>query len=456
MTVTHTYASAGSYTATLTVTDDKNAAGTATGVVNVSFSLGDRLNHHVFPKLANQVMDYAPTASFLQDCMYWDLLVLDAELVHNRPSDLGPFGTLRSANPNVVILSYFSAADIIPGNTATVNSGFIQQLLDGWYMKDTSGRRIKLFETSPGTWTEMLNLTTGVNAFMPNYLATAVLGGGLSDGVFYDWISDQVHWLNNRTPSPSGPLDIDNDSIAEPDAQLDSFWRQGTSTMLRNSRSAFPAGSLILGNGGWRCTNVYDAGLNGMMIEEFLSGESVGPEFGWSGVMLTYYQHTQGFAPNLSFIMANGAAGSSFQFQRFSLASALMFDGYFCFTNKGTYHSAWWYDEYAVDRGTGESAKSLSAKGYMGNPNGQAYNPLNPNELLKDALLAGGAAAQEKAWRRDFQYGIVLVNPGSSDQSITLGGTFRKIKGTVDPVFNGGGVISQITLPPRSGIVLLR
>jgi len=81
---------------------------------------------------------------------------------------------------------------------------------------------------------------------------------------------------------------------------------------------------------------------------------------------------------------------------------------------------------------------------------------VNTNELLKDTLLADGITAQKKSWRRDFQYGVVLVNPGSSDQLIDLGGTFRKIKGTADPAFNSGGVVTQIRLPPRSGIILLR
>jgi len=358
-------------------------------------------------------------------------------------------------NPNLVIVSYFSAADIIPGNTAPINAGFISGLQDGWYMKDTSGNKVKLFELTPGFWSEMLNLTTGVNSFLPSYLNSNVLAGNLTDGIFYDWINDEIHWLNNRTNSPSGPLDINNDSIKETNTLLDNLWRQGTITLLQNSRSTFPSGSIIIGNGGWRCSNVYDSYINGMMIENFLDGEWMGADYGWCGLMLTYYQHTQGLSPNLSFIMANDDS-SSFQFQRFALASVLMFNGYFCFTNKGSYASNWWFDEYSVNLTTGESVKSLTAKGYLGNPLGDAHNTLSPNEILKNTLLSGGTAAQNKVWERNFEHGMVLVNPSASEKTIKLGATFKKIKGIMDPSFNNGEAVTQVTLPPRSGIILLR
>jgi hypothetical protein len=192
------------------------------------------------------------------------------------------------------------------------------------------------------------------------------------------------------------------------------------------------------------------------MIENFLDGEWAGADFGWCGLMLTYYQHTQGLSPNLSFIMANGDDSSSFQFQRFALASTLMFDGYFCFTNKGAYQSVWWFDEYSVNLTTGEAVKSLSAKGYLGKPLGDAHNTLSPNETLKNTLLSGGTGAQNKVWERFFEHGMVLVNPSASEKTIDLGGSFKKIKGTTDPAFNNGETVTQVTLPPRSGIILLQ
>jgi hypothetical protein len=57
--------------------------------------------------------------------------------------------------------------------------------------------------------------------------------------------------------------------------------------------------------------------------------------------------------------------------------------------------------------------------------------------------------------RRDFTNGIVLVNGGSQPQTVSLGGTFRKIKGTQDPV-NDGSFLTSVTIQPRDAVILLR
>ena len=64
--------------------------------------------------------------------------------------------------------------------------------------------------------------------------------------------------------------------------------------------------------------------------------------------------------------------------------------------------------------------------------------------------------AAPEVWRRDFDKGTVLVNAEATTQTVSLGGTFRKIKGTQAPTVNDGSLVTAVTLPPRDGIVLLR
>ncbi|MGH8327315.1 MAG: hypothetical protein ACRET2_11175, partial [Steroidobacteraceae bacterium] len=53
--------------------------------------------------------------------------------------------------------------------------------------------------------------------------------------------------------------------------------------------------------------------------------------------------------------------------------------------------------------------------------------------------------------------GIALVNPkGNGTQTVQLGGTFVKIKGTQDPSVNNGQTVTSVTLNDRDGIILLR
>ncbi len=428
-------------------------------LTELPLTVTERASRHRFPRLANQIQGYVPEDALLLAMSDWDLLIVDAELTANdRARALGSRGTLRRTNPDLVILAYFSAADVIPRNTAPVNARFIEGLQDGWFMKDAAGRRVRLFDLGDGNWTEMLNLTTGVNDYLPGYLNEKVLSTRLVDGIFYDWINDNIAWLNHREPSPSGLLDIDNDAQADGDTRLNELWIAGTRAMLDHSRRVFPEGSVIVGNGGWVTGDVYDTRLNGMMVEQFLEGEAAGGEpFAWSAVMRSHYWHSANAQPpQFAFIMANRDGPGDFAFVRFALASALLTDGYFCFTNRsGAYGSDWWYDEYAVDLETGRAERRAEYKGYLGTPSGVAYNAADPRERLPDWLGTGGTGAEQRVWRRDFTNGIVLVNPTARAVSLRFETAYRKIRGTIDPGFNDGQTLTGIMLPARGGAILL-
>lgn len=60
------------------------------------------------------------------------------------------------------------------------------------------------------------------------------------------------------------------------------------------------------------------------------------------------------------------------------------------------------------------------------------------------------------AHRRDFQYGVALVNPEAKSVTIPLGGLYKRLKGTQDPVTNNGAYVTSVTLQPQDGLILLR
>ncbi len=72
---------------------------------------------------------------------------------------------------------------------------------------------------------------------------------------------------------------------------------------------------------------------------------------------------------------------------------------------------------------------------------------------IDDAHLQAGASA---LYRRDFLNGSVLVNPSSQSLTVPLGGTWRHILGTVDPVTNDGASVTDETVPPSDARFLLR
>ncbi len=112
---------------------------------------------------------------------------------------------------------------------------------------------------------------------------------------------------------------------------------------------------------------------------------------------------------------------------RFGLCTTLLSDAYYWYSDPGA-NNLWWYDEYD-NAGAG--------KGYLGQPTGAAYS------------VGSGS------WRRNYQGGIVLVNPGDASVTIPLGGTYKKIAGTQDRVVNDGSFVTAVTIPAKDGIVLL-
>lgn len=58
-------------------------------------------------------------------------------------------------------------------------------------------------------------------------------------------------------------------------------------------------------------------------------------------------------------------------------------------------------------------------------------------------------------WRRDFQNGIVLVNPAATPMTVPLEREFKRIQGVTDPTVNDGALITQITVPPSDARFLI-
>jgi len=61
----------------------------------------------------------------------------------------------------------------------------------------------------------------------------------------------------------------------------------------------------------------------------------------------------------------------------------------------------------------------------------------------------------DNVYRRDFQYGTILLNTNASSTSVTLEKSYRKITGTIDSATNSGAVISSATLAGNDALFLL-
>lgn len=452
------------------LTQDGQIAQLSPPAISAPRSLAERLASHKFPKLFNLHQDYDPTSDFLAQAYYWDLLIFPSEVAKSEWGVLGPKGLIRSENPNSVILAIYSAQEYYPDDSSKTGRPFVSALKPEWTMRDIYGKPYHIFYYGDSSsWSLMINLSTEVSTFIPQYVNDTSMKTGLFDGVFYDGIGEDWSGLVNRSDNPpNGPIDINNDGKADTAAQVNAAMDAGTINLLNETRKMFPAGSIITGNSGDGSLllgrdatqdTVYAELLNGRQIEGFLSGHV--SSLDWLKNMRNYYLMQQAsLEPKIPLVMAF-CNGNDYGNLRYALASALMFDGYFTCTNyvpqnrAPWYTATWWYDEYSVDLATGKAVKSLDAKGYLGLPVSDAYNAANKDELLGTLLSKNDPGAKQLVWRRDFQNGIVLVNPSGMTRIVDLNGTFRKILGVQDPLFNDGTKVTKVSLPFRSGIILL-
>lgn len=125
---------------------------------------------------------------------------------------------------------------------------------------------------------------------------------------------------------------------------------------------------------------------------------------------------------------------------RFALGSAALGEGYAVFTCKNDRpasddRSKYWYDEMAVDLKSHRSSQSAAARHWLG----QALGP---------------ARQWQGVWRRDFDQGTVVVNPGGQPARIAFEATKYRILGASD--VNRGGSVVSTTIPGEDALFVLR
>jgi hypothetical protein len=98
------------------------------------------------------------------------------------------------------------------------------------------------------------------------------------------------------------------------------------------------------------------------------------------------------------------------------------------------------YQVVLVSNGTGDGRLNFFLAGAVG------------HVWLDDVHLQEGVT---HLWRRDFQNGIVLVNPSDAPLTVDLGRPFRRIAGTVDPAINDGLPATQVTIAGQDARFLL-
>jgi hypothetical protein len=322
------------------------------------------------------------------------------------------------------------------------------------------------------------NLAAPPSYGVPSYVAKAFAYGAKRDGLFRCTVRIGPPGKKKRVPCWSGVhsdnwiysaigagwfygsnLDSNRDGKVDDETALHRDWANGLTRLGELLRTYLPD-MVVGGNGAWYRSDLY-AGTdpkgwlkasNYTLVEhlEIYSPPAIlAAETTWLNFHDPLKQpryiavlHTATDVNGKILVWTQGDCNTAAAMQRpdvlrsmrWGLTLSMMTGAYYELVGNwyGNAHSCrWWFDEY--DGGDG-----VRRRGYLGQP------------LAAYKKLADGV------YRRDFQNGIAINNSSDNPQTIQLGGTFRKIKGTQDPTLNDGSVVTSVTVPANDGIILLR
>jgi len=347
----------------------------------------------------------------------YDLLVLPAEAQLFNP-DVAD--RLRAMNPDILILAYVPTVSY---NNRYWNDPLHLQLRNrlspSMELRQPNGAQRSIWPS-----TAAYNIANkAYRDVWINYVQTSIWQSGYWDGIFLDEVASSVSWM--------GDVDLDQNRLADNAATADRAWKDGYVDLFSRTRALLGPDAILITNGS--SEDAFQPFVNGRMFESFPTPwEGAGQ---WVDSMRNLTRNQASNAnPDVFFLSSNTGGTGIIDFKqfRFGLTSALVAGAFYGYDmSESNYQQFWSFDEYETFLGR-----------FIDPP--------------KDLLNPRNTAMQPSVWSRDFQAGKAIVNATDQPQTVQLGNEFEKINGTQDPTVNDGRIVSQITIPPQDGIVLIR
>jgi hypothetical protein len=335
---------------------------------------------------------------------------------------------LRSVNPNIKLAQYVVLNEA--PNTAASNSDLypVVQAINGanWWVRYANGGLVAWTNAFGNYEINMTNwaLTNSAGQRWPQWKANFDSTSLLHKVTGLNYIfNDNVMWQ----PRYDADIERHGTNQSRNDPTVESGFRSGFAAYWSYLRS-YNSGLKIMGNSDNDLSYPeYKGKLEGS-FNECLMGKSWSIETwgGWNQMMARYRAQIANTAsPHDVIFQACGTSGANPAQARYGFASALLENGYFAYTVDGL-TSPYWADEFSAPLGT-------------------------PSEAPPTAPTSSGI------WMRHYSNGLVLVNPSTTTTlSINIGTGYKHITGTYDRVTNNGMPEQTVSLPPRSGLVMIK
>lgn len=334
---------------------------------------------------------------------------------------------LKRRNPRLLVGQYGVMNELrdIATDTALEDSR-TKVRNSGWWLRNQAGERVQ-WTSEYNAWEVNFTAASTPDAEgrrYPQWLAER------DHQVFYQPVPEFDFWYTDnvmRRPRVRADWDGDRRNDDPDSPRTLKLWREGYSAWWSRIRELTP-NKWIMGNADGDLSETEFQGRLEGAFQEALMGKSWSIESrqGWEAMMARY----RAVKKNLGepHIVGFNVWGNpkDYRFFRYAFTSCLLDDGYFSFTDETRgYSTVPWFDEYEVELGRPTSVP-----------------PLKP--------------WRNGVWRRDFEYGVVLVNPGFLSKEVDLEPGLRRITGRQAPGWNDGMTATKILVPGKDGIVLIR
>jgi hypothetical protein len=240
--------------------------------------------------------------------------------------------------------------------------------------------------------------------------------------------TDEFH----SKPWQDGDWNRDGKIDRKDDPKVQKWYRDGYRQYIETLNKALPGRLQMVNAADWGDPRSqiaeYDKLVNGGILESMIGRNwSYETRLGFEGMMSAYRKTMAAFKDPRLGIFTQAGDVKDYQTFRYGFASCLMDDAYYYFNNNArTYYGVNWFDEFNHKLGAAVKPPPMTAW-------------------------------SQGVYRRDFEYGIALVNPkGNGTKTVTLEEDFMTIKGTQAPAVNTGKLVRKVTLKDRDGIILLR
>ncbi|MBC7512852.1 MAG: hypothetical protein H7234_00260 [Herminiimonas sp.] len=336
--------------------------------------------------------------------------------------------TLKRLNPTLLVGQYTVLNEAANDVNNTAENDKREKLnAAGWWLRDADHRQVQ-WTSDYGAWdiniTDWARPDAGGRRY-PQWLAERDYRVFFAPVPEFDiWYVDNV--MAHPRIAAADWAGAGGNQAGESDAVQQAF-RLGQLHHWQAAQRLAP-GLLLIGNPDNDLSYPeYRGRLQGAFLETLMGARwSLYTRAGWRGMMQRYLAVSANLdAPGLVGFNVSGGH-DDYRLLRFALASCLMGDGYFSYTDtRRGYSGVTWFDEYDHKLG----------------------RPLEPPQTKP---------WQDGIYRRRFSNGMVLVNPGLLRRRVTIEAGYRHLRGKQAPFINDGSAATMISLPASDGVLLLK